>query len=145
MLYLLEDKLETATMTVASPAIPWNIFEGKSPQDKTLPAVIFEAETDGPEEPLHTGNFWAEITVSIKQFAEPADPNAKPEDQAMVSLVFTTLMVEELPALLSAAVPDLYVYPRSCEFSTARARDPQGVWVDQLKIRCYACGSALAP
>jgi hypothetical protein len=153
MLFLVGDKIEAALVILVSPVVSGvQVLPGKSASDKQPPPVIIcSAEEDGDEEPPHSGNFFVNGSVAIKSSAvtneagmgEPA-PDPKSADQALVSAVFGAVRVANLAELLSAAVPDLTVFPVSVIFvGTERGRDKLGVWNDVLHFRCLACGQAL--
>jgi hypothetical protein len=151
---LLIDRCEDAFAAVLAAPVGSlaEVATGKSYTDKTLPVVICAGDGGGVEEdPKGTGNFWLNFTVSIKTLAvadaegtNPAD-NPKTTGQAIVSAVMAALMVDNLPALLSAAVADFTVFPNGVIFeSPSSGKDEQGAWVDQLSMRVYCCASTIA-
>jgi hypothetical protein len=151
---LLIDRCEEACAAVLTAPVGAlaAVATGKSYNDKTLPIVICAADGAGVEEdPKGTGNFWINLSVQIKTLAiqnadgqSPAD-NPKTTSQALVSAVMAALMVDNLPALLSAAVADFTVFPNGVIFeSPSSGKDEQGAWIDELKMRVYCCASTLA-
>jgi hypothetical protein len=151
---ILVDRCEEAYAAVLIPVVGalGTVLTGKSYTDKTLADVICSADGGDEEDPKGTGNFWLHATVSIRTKAfqnetgtNPAD-NPKTTSQALVSAVMSALMVDNLPALLSAAVADFTVFPGGVIFEApSNGKDETGAWIDELKMRVYCCASTLAP
>ena len=158
-LFLLNDKCEAALAAiVTAAAAEAQVLTGKSATDKqSPPVVICSAEAEGEEDPKGTGNFFVNCSVAVKSGAVPNEdgtdnPDApeadadqvKAANQALVAAVFGAVCVADLADQMTAAVPDLTVFPASVQFQAPESgRDGHGVWTDALHFRCYACGSRL--
>lgn len=152
---LLVDRCEEAfaALLTAPVGALAQVATGKNFEDKTIPIVICAVDSSAVEEdPKGTGNFWLNWSVAIKtraiKNATATNPADAPKDtsQTLVSLVMTTLMVDNLPALLSAAVTDFTAFPNGVLFnSPSSGKDEHGIWIDELSGRIYCCPSTLAP
>lgn len=141
---VLIDRLEEAYAAVLAPVVgDVQVCTGKDARDKeTLPLVICAVEGDAVEEdPKGSGNFWLTPTVMVK-----TSPKAsKAASQELVSLVYNALVVDNLPALLSAAVDDLTVFPNAVIFQSPNSgRTEDDVWQDEFPMRVLCCPSRLA-
>lgn len=162
--FLLNDKVEAALEVIVRQAVTAvQVVTGKSAAVKMVPPVIIcAAEADGQEDPFRSGNFFVNGSVAIKTLAVPdedgvessksnaqssADLEAavKSDSQDLVASVFGAVCVADLAEQLTAAVPDLTVFPGSVQFGAPESgRDAKGIWNDVIHFRCYACGSRLS-
>lgn len=153
---LVNDKLEAALVALITPAVAAlvpvpDVVPGKDSGDKTLNVVICDAQGEGEEDPKGTGNFFLDAEIEMRSTAvpnetaaTPATPDPKIANQAMVTAVTTVIMVDNLPALLSAAVPNFTVFPNGIIFKgPGRRQDETGAWIDTLGLRAYCCGSSI--
>lgn len=160
-LFLLNDKAEAALAAIVMPAAGTaQVFTGKTATDKQPPPVIIcSAAAEEQEDPRGSGNFFVNCSVAIKTGAvvnedgtAPADADqaalaaaVKAQNQALVAAVYGAVMVADLDAQMSEAINDFTVFPASVQFGAPESgRDANGVWIDVLHFRCYACGSALS-
>lgn len=148
---VLIDRCEEAFAAVLAAVVgDVQVCTGKDPRDKeALPLVICAAEGDGAEEdPKGTGNFWIQMTVMVKTspLAPGDDAAKKATSQALVSKVYNAIVVDNLPAQLSAAVEDFTVFPNAVIFQSPNSgRSDDDVWVDEFPMRVLCCPSRLAP
>jgi hypothetical protein len=130
-----------------------NLYTGKDNSEKVLPCVIIAADGDGSEDPPDTGNFNCKVIISVKGLAvhdpnltdaEQTDPKAN--DLSAVDAVFGILMDDGLQPALNATAYAITVFPRGISFdSPTCGRDQAGVWVDEMTLHLYCCGSKLEP
>ena len=157
------DKLESAMVVVLQPAIGVGVTvaTGKTNETKTAQMVKCYAETTEEEDPPYSGNYHSDCAVDVSYpsgtgLADDGGPNSpthdelsaslKTEDINLLELVQSTLLASDLAGLLSAAVPDLTVFPGSIVFGRQdRGRDAIGRWGDTMHFTCYACGATLTP
>lgn len=150
MSFLPNDKLEAALVALlAAPVAAVNpacsVVAGGSPGDRALPEVICAVDGDGEEEPKSSGNFWLNAMVTLKTKAT-TDDSATPEAdrQALASAIYGVLYVDGLPALLSAAASDFFVFPLGVTFSAPTRGQDGDAWFDQFPLRVYCCASDLS-
>lgn len=141
---VLVDRLEEALAVVLAPVVgDVHVATGKDTRDKELPCVICAAEGDGIEEdPKGSGNFWLTATVMVKTSPKAA----KATSQALVSKVYNAIIVDDLPAQLSAAVDDFTVFPNAVIFQSPNSgKTDDDVWQDEFPMRVLCCPSDLTP
>jgi hypothetical protein len=142
-----------AVLNAAGAGALAQVATGKSPDTKSIPIIICECDGgDIEEDPKATGNFWVNATVTIKtravenETATGSDATPKVTSQNLVDLVMNALIVDDLPAQLSAAVATFTVFPNGVIYqSPASGKDLEGIWHDILPLRIYCCPSTVAP
>lgn len=158
MTFLLNAKAEDAFVALLTPVAhgidPSSIVvEGTASGERiqSVPYVICDADGEGEEEPRFTGNFWLNVSVRILRSAvqneDGSNPNAPDPDiasEALTSAIFGALQVDNLAALLSAAVPDFTVLPNGVRFDAPTSgQNEQGWWIDEMKLKLYCCASSI--
>lgn len=139
---MLLDKLDEALAALVTPAATgFQVLTGKSAEEKTVPCVICSSEMDGDADPPGLGNFYVRATVAVKQDSTGVKATA----QTAAGAIMAAVMVDDLPEHLNAAVAGLTVFPGSVQFGSFESgQDETGLWVDILRLRCYACETDLA-
>lgn len=123
------------------------VYTAKDNSDKTLPAIICEADGSGEEDPPSTGNFWVTAGLSLRHTAVDDGVDGgemKANDQAILTALSNAIFIDSLAADLSAAVDDFTVFPNS-ENLEAPHRDQiaDGVWEDTIQFKALCCASDL--
>jgi hypothetical protein len=149
----LTEKIEDAAVVLVSAAVGSlaSVLPGQGSDDKTAPCVICACDGDGEEDPRGSGNVYVTLRIICKGFGvQNADGTGTQADpslatRAVVDLAFGAIQIDTLEADLSAATNDLTVFPASSVMqSPTKTTDEHGVWIDELSVRLYCCGSALA-
>jgi hypothetical protein len=159
---LLVNELEMAFVGLLNESLAGLLpgYPGRSPDTKSLPCFICAADGEGEEDPPNSGNFWHVIHVTVKGTAatEPDGADPKPVDVALATAVFDVILgndqpnagdvnrAELLASRLNAQGRILTVFPNGIFFgSIGETREDPGVWLDELPLRVYCCGSILPP
>lgn len=143
-------ELEQAFVSYLTPIVGTlgNIYGGKSPGEKVLPAVICEAQGEGEEDPKLSGNFVMGFMLrpmaTAATEADGADPTTA--DNLLVSAVWHAVCITDLDAQLNAQGRILTVFPNGFFLSAPTLeQDALGGWHNVIRGRVYCCNSVLAP
>ncbi len=133
----------------------YRVYEGYSSEWKQVPYVSCEARNGSEEEPLGSGNRFFDVVIGVigevdTPESEGLDADGQPVDfQESVQMfsdqaqaIFGILKVDELPALLSAASLELFVF----DPITDMGEDPEIIrnqFSHSLVLRVYCCGNDL--
>lgn len=151
MSYLVLAKTENALVSVLTTAVQAAnsacvLVPAGSPNDKTLPIVICQADGSAfEEEPKATGNFWVQASVILKTKSAQDDSTTPDADrQALATAIEGVLMSGTLETAMTAAETDYTVFPGSIQFLSPKQDQQDDVWVDEFPMRVYCCASDLS-
>lgn len=145
-----ESKLENAGAALAQAALTLaggfanvQVNPGKAATDETL-SVVEVSAGDAVEDPPYSGNYLVPCSVIIKSSAaidaDGVDPT--PADDLLIGTVFNAFLSDDLPAQLSAAIPD-FACQGAFEFHQSSGQNGDA-WENELKFTAYCCPSAIA-
>jgi hypothetical protein len=133
----------------AVPDLAFNVYTGKNNEDKEGPCLILDADGEGDEDPPFTGNFWVTYSVEYRNSAIPDEEvtgedsaTQKTTDQESWTLICNTLIVDDLPAQMSAAVADFTVQGLA-GFGAPTRSQQDAYWSDKFTFRALCCASTL--
>lgn len=147
--FIPNDKVEDALVALITAAVSAldpvpQVLAGKDSEDKELPVIRCVAHGDGEMDPPNSGNFWIQAAIQVRTSGVDADSfDAKAKNQELLAAISGVLNVDNLPALLSAAISDFTTF--GVIFGAPDSKeDSSGVWMDEIPMRVYCCGTAIA-
>lgn len=119
-----------------------NFYVSKRSGTREFPAVEIGAK-NATEETVGTGNYWCDLTVTVKTSAEPVE-GAEDASDAIADAVFAAMEGSDLPASLSAAIPDFTCFGIG-EGNGQDSDTDEDAWADPIRKRVMCCARTLNP
>lgn len=127
-----------ATLVTAAVGATAEVFTGYEDETQTHPCVVCVANS-ATEEPQESGNFFIEISVSVKGQIDD-DPNLD-NHETLLSLVNNALLVDDLAAQLSVASGASVFHPVIDDGQSSAAQGRSIVSVQKFKV--YGCSAGV--